>query len=110
VENYIEGARIGKGSEGSVFLATHRITGAQVVIKKIYLRANPTAAHAESLILSKVALFIVIILLLIIIIWLSYITRTWFIILIHFSMRRKSIFALFKNIVLEEILSRGSKS
>ena len=54
MERYEELERIGKGSEGSVFLVRDRNTGNTCVIKKIYLRSNPTAASHEAAILASV--------------------------------------------------------
>jgi serine/threonine protein kinase len=54
MDKYEELQRIGKGAEGTVFLARIRETGAMCVIKKIYVRSNSQTAWKEANILSSV--------------------------------------------------------
>ncbi len=54
MEDYEEVRRIGKGSEGSVYLVKHRRTQHLFVVKKIFIRSSAAQASNEAKILSQV--------------------------------------------------------
>jgi serine/threonine protein kinase len=54
MEDYEEVRRIGKGSEGSVYLVKHRRTQQLFVVKKIFIRSSAAQASNEAKILSQV--------------------------------------------------------